>query len=1176
MLTRTDRRRFPVLLAVIAALALALLAILGALVLPATAQAQTAITLVSNIGQAHEFDADLDDTGYLGQGFTVAAGGGDYTLTSIEIPIRSTGIAAADIDSLSVSVWSTDSSGFPSASLQTLANPASITAGTTVTFNTQSGMTLTLEAGKTYAVVVFYDKTLTIGWPSWSGTENAAESGVTGWTIANSTLYRAASGTTWESFEDEVYRIGVNGTAASGDTPTLSTDATLSALSVTGVTLDPSFASDTYAYTASVANDVEEVTVAPTTTDTDATFEYLDSSDNTLADADSVEDGHQVDLDVGDTVFKVKVTAEDDTTTQTYTVTVTRAACTLNEGDIWCGVVTVGEIERSGSTFAHGFIDITGLSAGTFAGETDIPVGSNTYTFLGLYVPVTGSFDGRVTLRANDNFTIAEQATLELHIDVDGTANTLVMSGFEDSTNGQMIAPGTDSDWSSATTVTARLRPLTQGPTITDVAITSTPVLDTDTYGAGETILVTVTFSEAVTVTGEPHVEYNFAGTTVEFPYESGSGTTALVFAYTVAPSDEDDNGIFKRPNGLKVGTGESIVSAAGVAADLDYEGGDSGERDHKVDGSRSIVSVEVTSTPQLETDTYGAGETILFTVTFTAKVDVTGDPVLEFLFDGSEVRQAIDVSGDGTTELVFSYTVVSGDDDDNGLFLRDESDYNSPDGPVRLDSDDEIEFHGTSTDAPLYWAGRGTQSGHKVDGSRTTGNVAPSFNSSATISVAENETVAGTVVATDSDADDSVTGYAITGGADQTFFSIGATSGALTFDAAPNYEDAEDQGNNNTYVVDVTATSGTGTRVKTATQTITVTVTDVAEQSAKPAKPVLAKVTGSTTSLTATWEAPDKNGGPAITGYKLEYRAAPTGTWMDFAHTGTGVTATITGLTADTSYQARVRAENGETDSDWSDASDAVSTNAPAALPTLSVANASGTEGSNIFFLVTLSAAASEDVTVTCTASFETGDTAAAADLSTTTSMATINARVTTGTCAIATVSDTIGEENETFTVTLSSPSSNAQIGTPSTAKGTILDDDDPVVDDNAAPSFSSSATISVAENQTVAGTVLATDSDTDDDVTGYAITGGADQGFFSIGATSGALTFDAAPNHESPQDQFNNNTYVVDVTATSGTGTRVMTATQTITVTVTDVSGEAPGKPGASRRCRRRRRRV
>ena len=325
-------------------------------------------------------------------------------------------------------------------------------------------------------------------------------------------------------------------------------------------------------------------------------------------------------------------------------------------------------------------------------------------------------------------------------------------------------------------------------------------------------------------------------------------------------------------------------------------------------------------------------GETIEFTVTFNVAVDVTGDPVLEFLLDGSEVRQASDVSGSGTTTLVFSYTVVSGDDDDNGLFIRDESDYNNPDGPVRLDSNDEIEFKDTSTDVPLYWAGRGTQSGHKVDGSQTTDNVAPSFTSSATFDAAENQTDVGTVLAADSDADDSVTGYAIAGGADMALFEIGATSGELAFKTAPDFEDPD---TDNVHEVTVRATSGTGTRVMTADQTIAVTVTDADEQSAKPAPPALAAVSGSSTSLTATWEKPDLNGGPDITGYKLEYRAAPAGTWMDFAHTGTAVTTTITGLTADTSYQARVRAENGETDSAWSDASDAVSTNAETATPT-------------------------------------------------------------------------------------------------------------------------------------------------------------------------------------------------------------------------------------------------
>ena len=94
----------------------------------------------------------------------------------------------------------------------------------------------------------------------------------------------------------------------------------------TGVTLSPTFASGTTTYAASVGNAVDEVTVTPTKGATSATIEYLNESDMMLADADDMEAGHQVALAVGHTVIKVKVTAQDGTTTQTYTVTVTRAA----------------------------------------------------------------------------------------------------------------------------------------------------------------------------------------------------------------------------------------------------------------------------------------------------------------------------------------------------------------------------------------------------------------------------------------------------------------------------------------------------------------------------------------------------------------------------------------------------------------------------------------------------------------------------------------------------------------------------------------------------------------------------------------------------------------------------------------------------------------------------------
>ena len=295
-------------------------------------------------------------------------------------------------------------------------------------------------------------------------------------------------------------------------------------------------------------------------------------------------------------------------------------------------------------------------------------------------------------------------------------------------------------------------------------------------------------------------------------------------------------------------------------------------------------------------------------------------------------LRDADYESGSGTKALVFAYTVVSTDEDTNGIFLWDESDFDNPDGPVRLYSNDEITFKGTNTDVPLYWQGRGGESGHKVDGSRTTttGSNPPSFTSSPTFDAAENQTVAGTVLAVDNDTDDSVTGYKITGGADQTFFSIGATSGTLTFDAAPNYEDAEDQGTNNTYVVEVTATSGTGTREMTATQTITVTVTDVdTEAPGKPAKPMVSAA--SATSLTVNWSAPT-NAGPAITDYDYRYRPTGSqGSWTEV--TGTTITATtvtIGSLSEDTSYQVQVRAKNDEGTGAWSDSSSGTTNAAP------------------------------------------------------------------------------------------------------------------------------------------------------------------------------------------------------------------------------------------------------
>ncbi|MDP4061794.1 hypothetical protein RBLE17_15480 [Rhodobacteraceae bacterium LE17] len=98
-------------------------------------------------------------------------------------------------------------------------------------------------------------------------------------------------------------------------TPPASSDATLSALALSQGSLSPSFASGTLAYTASVVHSVNSLIVTPTTND-----------DNATATVNGASAATPVTLAVGSNTVTVQVTAQDGTTTQSYTVTVTRAA----------------------------------------------------------------------------------------------------------------------------------------------------------------------------------------------------------------------------------------------------------------------------------------------------------------------------------------------------------------------------------------------------------------------------------------------------------------------------------------------------------------------------------------------------------------------------------------------------------------------------------------------------------------------------------------------------------------------------------------------------------------------------------------------------------------------------------------------------------------------------------
>ncbi len=156
------------------------------------------------------------------------------------------------------------------------------------------------------------------------------------------------------------------------------------------------------------------------------------------------------------------------TATGTYTLSVRDISpCTLNTGDIWCGVVTVGELKTSADVLvSHGFADTSSLSAGGLVGnpgDTMFSVGDNDYTIRGLYVGAPGgNNDGSLFLLLTADLSDDDKENLVFKID--GVTTDRALSDAGSLSTGLYSWANTGLDWSSTTTVTVRL----QGPPTSD------------------------------------------------------------------------------------------------------------------------------------------------------------------------------------------------------------------------------------------------------------------------------------------------------------------------------------------------------------------------------------------------------------------------------------------------------------------------------------------------------------------------------------------------------------------------------------------------------------------------------------------------------------------------------------------------------------------------------------
>ena len=129
------------------------------------------------------------------------------------------------------------------------------------------------------------------------------------------------------------------------------------------------------------------------------------------------------------------------------------------------------------------------------------------------------------------------------------------------------------------------------GPQVIGVAMQSAPASG-DSYAAGETVTVRLTFAEAVDVTGRPFVYLNVGGAVRKAVFASGSGSANLDFAFTVQAADFDANGVSVCSSRLldpacgrvQLDGGAIVASADALVADLALPA-QADQSAHKVDG---------------------------------------------------------------------------------------------------------------------------------------------------------------------------------------------------------------------------------------------------------------------------------------------------------------------------------------------------------------------------------------------------------------------------------------------------------------------------------------------------------------------------------------------------------------------------------------------------------------
>ena len=307
----------------------------------------------------------------------------------------------------------------------------------------------------------------------------------------------------------------------------------------------------------------------------------------------------------------------------------------------------IGDVIPISITFSE-VVTVTGIPQLTLeTGETDAVVnytsGSGSTTLLFNYTVSSGQASNDLDYAGTDALSLNGGTIL----DASGNASVLTLA-----------SPG------ATNSLGANKALIIDGivPSVSSVASSTSNGI----YKIGETVAITVTFSEAVTVNGSPQLTLE-TGSSDAVNYTSGSGSSTLIFNYTIIEGHQSADLAYSGTDALAL-NGGSILDAAGNNASLTLvaEGQENSLSSNAaiiIDGVIATV-VSVTSTSQ--DGFYNAGDNIPITITFSEVINVTNpislDQVMGITLETGDTDAIVNYSsGTGTSTLTFNYVVSAG-----------------------------------------------------------------------------------------------------------------------------------------------------------------------------------------------------------------------------------------------------------------------------------------------------------------------------------------------------------------------------------------------------------------------------------------------------------------------------------------------------------------------------------